>query len=378
MSDGNTVPLTHPAPPVSAPYPVPDTSTTQVITPADLPQHAVGPFAVPADGATVTLSAPALSDAPTFATTVPPVPPTDAPTFVTGAQPITPPAPPAPAVPADGPTFTTGAQPITSPAAPAPAVPADGPTFTTGAQPITPPAAPAPAVPADGPTFTTGAQPITSPAAPAPAVPADGPTFTTGAQPITPPAPPAPAAPADGPTFTTGAQPITPPAAPAPAAPAPAVPDQSATQVIKPETLAAAGGPTFSTAAQADLQKATTALDAVDKGEVKLDLDKQAVQDLIKLITQARDVVDNVHRTALDNLDVELKFGNNWVGEAISRRLREVAVGDDASAVSVIGDFLKVLFEVEKTIRDAARNLENADDEAAGAFGKAAGEVKGS
>lgn len=296
MSDGNTVPLTHPAPPVSAPYPVPDTSTTQVITPADLPQTAVGPFAAPADGATVTLSAPALSDAPTFAATVPPVPPTDAPTFATGAQPITP-----------------------------------------------PPAAPAPA---DAPTFSTGAQPVT---------------------------PPAPAAPADGPTFATGAQ----PSATAPAATAPAVADQSATQVIKPETLAA-DGPTFSTAAQADLQKATTALDAVDEGEVKLDLDKQAVQDLIKLITQARDVVDNVHRTAVDNLDVELKFGNNWVGEAISRRLREVAVGDDASAVSVIGDFLNVLFEVEKTIRDAARNLEDADDEAADAFGKAAGEVKGS
>jgi hypothetical protein len=284
MSDGNTVPLTHPAPPVSAPYPVPDTSTTQVITPADLPQVAAGPFG----------------------TAVQPPAPFDAPTTTVSAP-----------GPSDAPTTTVSA-----------------PTDTTFAPAVQPPA------PAEGATTTLPA-------------PADAPTFSTGAQ-------PAVQAPA--------------PSGPAPAGPAPT--DQSATQVIKPETLAGAS-PNFATAAQTDLQKATTALDAVDKGEVKLDLDKQAVQDLVKLITQARDLVDSVHRTAVDSLDVELKFGNNWVGEAISRRLREVAVGDDASAVSVIGDFLNVLFEVEKTIRDAARNLEDADDEAADAFGKAAGEVKG-
>ncbi|MEJ2852830.1 MULTISPECIES: hypothetical protein [unclassified Saccharothrix] len=365
MSDGNTVPLTHPAPPVSAPYPVPDTSTTQVITAADLPQTAAGPFAAavqppplappplapPADGATVTLSAPGLSEAPTFATTVQPTPPApaDAPTLATGAQPVP---------PADAPTLSTGAQPVLTADAPTlstgaqPVLTADAPTLSTGAQPVPP---------ADAPTFATTVQPT-------PPAPTDAPTFSTGVQPVPP---------ADAPALSTGAQPVV--QAPAPTAPAPAGPaptDQSATQVIKPETLAGVS-PNFATAAQTDLQKATTALDAVDKEEVKLDLDKQAVHDLLKLITQARDVVDGVHRTAVDSLDVELKFGNNWVGEAISRRLREVAVGDDASAVSVIGDFLNVLFEVEKTIRDAARNLEDADDEAADVFGKAAGEVKG-
>ncbi|MEU7525269.1 hypothetical protein AB0A74_06005 [Saccharothrix sp. NPDC042600] len=326
MSDGNTVPLTHPAPPVNAPYPVPDTSTTQVITPADLPQTAVGPFGAPVDGATVTLSAPALSEQPSYAPAPPFVPPpADAPTQVT-----TPPI-------IDSPTQVT-TPPI-----------ADAPTYVTP-----PPVAPAPATPqapADAPTTSTGAQP-----GPAPAT-----TPTEATPTVTTPA-------ATTPTATT-------PTATTPAATTPTGTDQSATQVIKPETLAAAN-PTFADSAQTDLQKATTALDAVDKGEVKLDLDKQAVQDLVKLITQARDLVDGVHRTAVDNLDVELKFGNNWVGEAISRRLREVAVGDDQSAVAVIGDFLNVLFEVEKTIRDAARNLEDADDEAADAFGKA-GEVKG-
>uniref|UniRef100_UPI00131E1174 hypothetical protein n=1 Tax=Streptomyces sp. NRRL F-2664 TaxID=1463842 RepID=UPI00131E1174 len=84
----------------------------------------------------------------------------------------------------------------------------------------------------------------------------------------------------------------------------------------------------------------------------------------------------NVHGRAVNNLDVELKFGNNWVSDAISRRLREVAVGHEESAVHGIGDFMQVLFEVEETIREAARNLERADDEAAAAFG-AAGEAKG-
>lgn len=132
----------------------------------------------------------------------------------------------------------------------------------------------------------------------------------------------------------------------------------------------------FAKAAQTDLDKATTALGAVDKETVQLDLDKQGVDDLLKLVSQARTLVDTVHSRAVNNLDVELKFGNNWVSDAISRRLREVAVGNEESAVNVIGDFMQVLFEVEQTIRDAARNLERADDDAADAFGSA-GEAKG-
>ncbi|WP_433267285.1 hypothetical protein ACQPZF_01045 [Actinosynnema sp. CS-041913] len=181
--------------------------------------------------------------------------------------------------------------------------------------------------------------------------------------------------------LTPAASPFAPPVAPVPTADAvttgvvnagPA-PDPSSTQVI----TGTAGTPNFASVAQADLQKATTALDAVDKRNVQLDLDKQAVRDLVTLIAQARNLVDNVHTKAVNDLDVELQFGKNWVGEAISRRLREVAVGNDASAVNVIGDFMQVLFEVEETIRDAARNLEEADDDAAEAFNSAEGEVKG-
>lgn len=183
------------------------------------------------------------------------------------------------------------------------------------------------------------------------------------------PAPPAVATPvaADAPVAAVPA--AAPVADPAPTVTLPA-PGATAEVVAKPEAES------FAKAAQTDLDKATTALDAVDKGSVQLDLDRQGVDDLVKLIAKARNVVDSVHSRAVNNLDVELKFGNNWVSDAISRRLREVAVGNEESAVKVIGDFMQVLFEVEETIRDAARNLERADDDAADAFGSA-GEAKG-
>ncbi|WP_158852356.1 hypothetical protein [Saccharothrix deserti] len=191
------------------------------------------------------------------------------------------------------------------------------------------------------------------------------------------------------PGFTPSA--AQPAVAPPVVADAPAVPAPVTTQVVDPgagattatlpaaataEAVKAPVAESFAKAAQTDLDKATTALDAVDKDSVQLDLDKQGVADLLKLVSQARSLVDNVHSKAVNNLDVELKFGNNWVSDAISRRLREVAVGNEESAVNVIGDFMQVLFEVEETIREAARNLEQADDDASDAFGSA-GEAKG-
>ncbi|MFJ6670313.1 hypothetical protein ACIQMJ_04305 [Actinosynnema sp. NPDC091369] len=192
---------------------------------------------------------------------------------------------------------------------------------------------------------------------------------------FTPSAAPQPAVVADAPAVAAPTVAPPPPAAAPPAAP----PPSDATVTLPAAAVAEVSKPapeSFAKAAQTDLDKATTALGAVDKESVQLDLDKQGVDDLLKLISQARSLVDSVHGRAVNNLDVELKFGNNWVSDAISRRLREVAVGNEESAVNVIGDFMQVLFEVEETIRDAARNLERADDEAADAFG-AAGEAKG-
>ncbi|MFD0203714.1 MULTISPECIES: hypothetical protein [Saccharothrix] len=208
------------------------------------------------------------------------------------------------------------------------------------------------------PGFTPSAAP---PAVVQPAVVAEAPVVAAPVAPVAPPGSPEPAAP--------------PPPATAPTADPGATVTLPAPAAVEPETVKPVAE-SFAKAAQTDLDKATTALDAVDKGSVRLDLDKQGVDDLLKLVSQARSLVDEVHSRAVNNLDVELKFGNNWVSDAISRRLREVAVGNEESAVNVIGDFMQVLFEVEETIREAARNLERADDEAADAFGSA-GEAKG-
>ncbi|RKT52026.1 hypothetical protein [Saccharothrix australiensis] len=314
MSDGNTVSLTQPAP-VPAPH--------QAAVPA-------------ADTSTTQVITPDV-----LASLVPSAP---HPVVTFPADTVTLPSPVPPATP----------PPETIPAATAPEPVAHG--------TIAPGAVPPEAVPPD-PDPTTGAPPVheTTPGATAPPLVPP----TPGAEPTAPVTTgPVTSAPA-GDAASTG--PAT--------APATAPSDPVTTQVVPPETSAK---PSFTAAAQTDLAKATTALDAVDKRQVELDLDKQALQDLLAMIRQARNLVDNVHYNAVNNLDVELQFGRNWVGEAISRRLREVAVGDEASAVSVIGDFMKVLFEVEETIRDAARNLEEADDDAAEAFNSVAEEVKGS
>ncbi|ROP39143.1 hypothetical protein [Saccharothrix texasensis] len=209
-----------------------------------------------------------------------------------------------------------------------------------------------------------------------PAVVADAPVVDVPPVPVPPDptsaAPPVSAAPAAAPDPAAA----TPAAAPAPAPATDATVTLPAAAAADPDAAKPAVADSFAKAAQTDLDKATTALDAVDKESVQLDLDKQGVNDLLKLVSQARNLVDTVHGRAVNNLDVELQFGNNWVSDAISRRLREVAVGNEESAVNVIGDFMQVLFEVEETIRDAARNLERADDEAADAFGSA-GEAKG-
>jgi len=316
MSDGHTVPLTKPVP-VPAPRPVPptaaDASTTQVITPDVLAGLAPsGPVVPVAPPPPTAPVGPAAGD-------VAPGPVTAAEPLLTGL-PVT--GPPVSGAPVAGPPIV--GPPVAGPPAAGP--PVAGPPI------VGPPTAGAP----------VAGSPVTgSPVAGAPAVesrPAVEPRPVAEPQPVA----------AGGQT------------------------DPSTTQVI----ASGATAPSFTAAAQTDLAKATTALDAVDKQQVTLDMDKQALRELLGIIRQARSLVDSVHTRAMDSLDVELQFGRNWVGEAISRRLRQVAVGDDTSAVRVIGDFSTVLREVEETIRDAARNLEDADDDAAEAFYTAAEEVR--
>jgi uncharacterized protein YukE len=133
--------------------------------------------------------------------------------------------------------------------------------------------------------------------------------------------------------------------------------------------------PNFTTIAKADLVTAHSAVaavdQAVDKGKVQLD--KGSAEDLLKSIADARDKVQDLYTAVRDQLDIPLQFGDNWVGRSISRRLREVAVGDQQSAVFVIREFMDVLEDVETTVRQAAKNTERTDDDMAQTMGKVGG-----
>ncbi|ATE51997.1 hypothetical protein [Actinosynnema pretiosum] len=282
--------------------------------------------------------------------------------------PDAPPVLPTTAAPSGMSAGTTAAAGATGPAA------APGATGTT-ADPTTATAAEPISGTIEDPTFATAAEPVVDPADLVAAVPLGAttePAATTGAAPI--PAAPLPAAPPQttDPTTTAASAPT-----PAPTTPTtdPATADPVTAGATTAGAAAAAADPaegdaSFTGAAKADLEKAGAALDAVDKGQVKLAMDNQSVDELLKLITEARDMVSSVHVTALTSLDVELRFGDNWVGRSISKRLHDLAVGDESSAVNVIGDFLRILLEVEETIRRAARNIRNADDDARDNFNK--------
>ncbi|MCP2093334.1 MULTISPECIES: hypothetical protein [Actinosynnema] len=313
-----------------------------------------------------------------------PAAPAPAPAAAQNAAHQTPDAPLAP-VPSGMSAGTTAAAGATSPASVPPAT--TGPAGTTAdptsgttaepvaeplPDPVVDPAADLVAAPVQfgaAPAATTGAAPI--PAAPLPAAAPQSTTTPQAAAPQTAdPATTAASAPAAAPTT-----PVTGPATADPVTTGPAT-DPTATaaaQTAGAATTAAGGAEddaSFTGAAKADLEKAGAALDAVDKGQVKLAMDNQSVDELLKLITEARDMVSSVHVTALTSLDVELRFGDNWVGRSISKRLHDLAVGDESSAVNVIGDFLRILLEVEETIRKAARNIRNADDDAKDNFDK--------
>ncbi len=129
--------------------------------------------------------------------------------------------------------------------------------------------------------------------------------------------------------------------------------------------------PNFTTIAQADLATAHSAVAAVDQavGTGKVQLDKGSAEDLIKSIADARDRVQDLYTAVRDQLDIPLQFGDNWVGRSISRRLREVAVGDQQSAVFVIREFMEVLEDVETTVRQASKRTEDTDDDMARTMG---------
>jgi len=109
--------------------------------------------------------------------------------------------------------------------------------------------------------------------------------------------------------------------------------------------------------------------DQVDKvkeqalaGSLKIDLDaaKVILANLGRLRLRAAELV----RDCTD-LDTPLKFGDNWVGQIMSERLRTVAVDRDGGVTPVLTAFHQVLDDLESTVRFAAGMYESSDEQAA-------------
>lgn len=105
-------------------------------------------------------------------------------------------------------------------------------------------------------------------------------------------------------------------------------------------------------------------------GSLKIDLDaaKVILANLAKLRLRAAELV----RDCTD-LDIPLKFGDNWVGQIMSERLRTVAVDRDGGVTPVLTAFHQVLDDLESTVRFAAGMYETSDEQAADDLKRAVG-----
>ncbi|MGB3439979.1 MAG: hypothetical protein WBA97_14625 [Actinophytocola sp.] len=97
-------------------------------------------------------------------------------------------------------------------------------------------------------------------------------------------------------------------------------------------------------------------------GSLKIDLD--AAQVILATLGRLRlRAADLVQRCV--ELDAPLRFGDNWVGQIMSERLRTVAVGQDGGVTPVLSAFHQVLDDLEATVRFAAGMYATSDEQAA-------------
>jgi len=105
-------------------------------------------------------------------------------------------------------------------------------------------------------------------------------------------------------------------------------------------------------------------------GTLRIDVEvaKVLLGQLAELRLRAADLV----RDCAD-LDTPLRFGDNWVGQIMSRRLRTVAVDRDSGVTPVLATFHQVLEDLEATVRFAAGLYETTDSLAADDLRRALG-----
>ncbi|WP_199440767.1 hypothetical protein [Umezawaea beigongshangensis] len=152
------------------------------------------------------------------------------------------------------------------------------------------------------------------------------------------------------------------------------MPDNSSTSSAgAPPGTAVPADPAFSASAGTELVATAQAVQAVDADvrDGTVQLDEGSAEALIRSIADAQALVWEMHDQVAPQLETELKLGDNWVARSISRRLREVGVGDDGSAVHVIREFLHVLKDVEDVVRQAAEQIRDTDQNSAASISAA-------
>jgi hypothetical protein len=90
-------------------------------------------------------------------------------------------------------------------------------------------------------------------------------------------------------------------------------------------------------------------------------MDKTEATVLLASLAQIRARAEDLV-TGCGALDRPLRFGDNWVGDLVSARLRAVASTDSLSMTSVLAEFRQVIDDLEATVRAAAQLYEVTDD----------------
>lgn len=105
-----------------------------------------------------------------------------------------------------------------------------------------------------------------------------------------------------------------------------------------------------------------------------LHLDQQAATELLRRIAALRARAAGLVTDSTE-LDAPLRFGDSWVADLMSARLRTVAVDRRGGATAVLQAFAKVLNDLELTIKAAAGQYYTTDEESADQFKASVGKL---
>lgn len=122
----------------------------------------------------------------------------------------------------------------------------------------------------------------------------------------------------------------------------------------------------FAAGAGARLQQVAGQVSAVKQAAEsgQLRFDEQSAGRLLDELEGIRWRVRKLVESAT-TLDTPLRFGDNWVGRAVSERLRDAAAGRQHAAIPVLEAFDEVIRTFEFTVRAAAEGYVATDEQTA-------------